>query len=185
MNNNILYEEKQKLSTWCYVLLWSPLTLMLYTLYQYFILDKSLDNTPTASIALSVVTVFYICFLYFCHQITLRALIKEDGLHIRYFPFCSHRSYPWIDMEEISVKQYSPLTDYWGWGYREAEDEVVYTMKGSQAIKITLMNGKKILIGSQLPEDMSSIIKKRLLNPDKETENASSKVFPKTTALQL
>jgi hypothetical protein len=56
------------------------------------------------------------------------------------------------------VEQFSPLKDFGGYGIRQNREMRAYYLSGSRAVKLETVNGKKYLIGSDHPENLSTVI---------------------------
>ena len=71
--------------------------------------------------------------------------------------------FSWEEIEKISVREYSPLLEYGGWGYAEerVEEHIMYNVKGNIGLQLVLKNGKKILIGTQKAEELKQILAER------------------------
>jgi hypothetical protein len=53
---------------------------------------------------------------------------------------------------------YSPLRDYGGWGIRRGAKGKAYNVSGNHGVRLELSDGKRILIGSQRPEELSEAV---------------------------
>ena len=66
----------------------------------------------------------------------------------------------------LEVVSYRPLTDYWGWGIRSGRDgERVLNARGNRGVRIDLADGTRLLIGSQLPEELAVALEHAMLRP--------------------
>jgi hypothetical protein len=54
--------------------------------------------------------------------------------------------FSWEEIEKISVREYSPLFEYGGWGIRRGKSGRAYNVKGNIGLQLVLKNGKKILL---------------------------------------
>jgi len=56
----------------------------------------------------------------------------------------------------VEVVQYRPIIDYRSWGSRHGRDnERVLSARGNRGVRLTLVDGSRILIGSQRPEELA------------------------------
>ena len=56
----------------------------------------------------------------------------------------------------VEITQYRPIVDYGGWGIRVGRDgERVLNARGDRGVRLHLIDGSKILIGSQRPEELA------------------------------
>jgi hypothetical protein len=56
------------------------------------------------------------------------------------------------------VITYSPLRDYGGWGIRYGSKGKAYNVSGNRGVRLELSNGKRLLFGSQRPEELSEAV---------------------------
>jgi TATA-box binding protein (TBP) (component of TFIID and TFIIIB) len=58
------------------------------------------------------------------------------------------------------VREYAPLSEYGGWGLRYSVNHgKAYNVSGNQGVQLFFTNGKKLLIGTQKPEEITAILK--------------------------
>jgi hypothetical protein len=66
------------------------------------------------------------------------------------------RSIPIESIARVEVVQYRPIADYGGWGIRYGRDgERVLNARGDRGVRFHLVDGSKILVGSQHPEQLA------------------------------
>ncbi len=76
------------------------------------------------------------------------------GVHFRMRPFhFKEQTIAWEDIDQIHVRKYSPILEYGGWGMRYGRNGKAFNVRGNYGIQIVKKNGKKVLIGTQRPED--------------------------------
>lgn len=166
----IIYTEKQSFFTW-----WLSLILVLVFAGGAYLGWSNMDPASQQSKAADfwngagwgLVITGLIFLLIF--GTTLRSRIDSTGLHVRFFPLMfKEKSWNWEDIAEISVRKYS-FWEYGGWGYRIGPSGIAYNTKGFYGIQIVLKNnGKRILIGTQKPEEIQSILAELHLIPISE-----------------
>lgn len=90
-----------------------------------------------AGIALLLYALFY-----------LDLSVDARGVRFALSPFY-RRTYAWADIEEATVLPYRPILDFGGWGWRYSFNKKAwaFTVSGSQALRLTLKDGKTIYIG--------------------------------------
>lgn len=71
--------------------------------------------------------------------------IDERGILLRFTPFIS-RSYAWPQILRVDVVRIDPLSDFGGWGlkYSRRLQAWGYVLRGEDALRITLTDGKQI-----------------------------------------
>ena len=86
--------------------------------------------------------------------------ISRDGISYRMWPFHSKsRILGWDEIETIELRKYRPIGEYGGWGVRIGSNGKAYNVKGNMGIQLTLTDGKRILIGTQKPEDVQEVLR--------------------------
>ncbi len=66
-------------------------------------------------------------------------------------------------IRRIEVVTYRPLLDYGGWGIRTGRDgERVLNARGNRGVRLELIDGSRLLIGSQRPEALANAIEDAL-----------------------
>ena len=70
------------------------------------------------------------------------------------------RHFSWAELEEIYVREYSPISEFGGWGWRFGMGGKAYNISGDQGIQLVFKNGKKLLIGTQKPVEAAEALKR-------------------------
>lgn len=144
------FHEIQKFNRWWhYAIAATPLAVIFITgLAFYFdqIHKPAAFAIPVAAVLFSLVT-----FLWFL-KLRLETRIDETGLYVHFhgIPWCK-RHIAWNDISSINIVNYSPLSDYGGWGvrYGMAGNGWCYNISGNTGIRLVYRNGKNFLVGTQ------------------------------------
>jgi hypothetical protein len=83
--------------------------------------------------------------------------VREDGLAVRFQPVWG-KVISYDEIESAVAREYSPLREYGGWGYRIGPNGRAYTVSGRHGVQLTLKNDRPLLIGSQEPETLAAAI---------------------------
>ncbi|MGO9258844.1 MAG: hypothetical protein ACLQU1_21365 [Bryobacteraceae bacterium] len=59
------------------------------------------------------------------------------------------------DIRKAVAVEYDPVTEYRGYGVRSGPRGQAYIASGSQAVQLELRDGRKLLIGSQRPQELA------------------------------
>ena len=66
-------------------------------------------------------------------------------------------------IRRVEVVTYRPLTDCGGWGIRNGRDgERVLNARGDRGVRLHLLDGSRLLIGSQTPEMLAASIERAM-----------------------
>lgn len=135
-------------------------------IFPFWEILSDLDNTNENSI--NYFSWFFLggmtLFLGFFYKIKLATVITEQDISIR-FNFFHRRPkiIAWVEIQKAEIITYNPIMDYGGWGIKYGGlNSIAYNVSGNQGLQLYLKNGKKILIGTQKPEEIQKIIKKEM-----------------------
>ena len=161
--NSLIFCEKQKFSRlvrWLFIL--GP---VVYVLILLSIVGKEWTQPLQTIVAVAGLTItISVTVLLWISK--LETEVRSDGLYVRFFP--SHINFKKIAFEDISeyyAREYSPILEYGGWGIRFNMFGAgkAYNARGNKGVQLVLKNGKKLLVGSQKPQELvvaiDSIIK--------------------------
>ncbi len=62
------------------------------------------------------------------------------------------------EITAVELHDFSPLKDFGGYGIRFNREMSAYYLRGRQGVKVTMLNGKKYLIGSDHPERLLTVV---------------------------
>jgi len=89
----------------------------------------------------------------------LKTRIDEEGVDYQMNLFhWNKRAIPWSEIDQIYVRQYSPMREYGGWGMRYGRNGRAITMHGKYGIQLVKKDGKRILIGTEQPESVTRVL---------------------------
>ena len=152
-----VFKEEQRFTQ-----LWLVVLIIFSTIVPVAIIlseAKSMESSELV-IALSVVILApAIIFLF-----KLKTRIDEKGIHYRFIPFhLKTQLIPWSDIDKIYVRNYDPISEYGGWGIKggslwNKKKGTAVNVKGDVGIQLELKNNKKLLIGTQLRNQVENTI---------------------------
>jgi hypothetical protein len=152
-----IYREVQQFrQVWIWVIVPVLAGLVWYAAVRQLLLHRPFGGRPMPDILL---VIFWFIFgiglpaLFFFGQLVTE--VRDDGIYICFFPF--HRSLRRIAFTEVKqykVQTYRPITEYGGWGIRYGCKGKAYNVSGDRGVQIELLNGKRLLIGSQRAEEL-------------------------------
>lgn len=125
-------------------------------------LGEKLIPTPALIVIIAVSAAVMILFV----KAKLLTEVRSDGLYIRFFPFhIGFKRFAFEDFAEYYAREYKPVAEYGGWGIRGSfKNGKAYNVSGKKGLQIVFKNGKKLLIGSQNPEELAAAIDSVLKN---------------------
>ena len=169
MKGKIIFKEVQSFRykwPWFLVLAVAIFNVVLFgwAMYKQFYLGEPWGNKPLSDIGLGVVStlILLLMFAVFClfHFQTLHLEIDEGFIRYKFPPFInSTKSLKSTDVSELYVRTYSPISEFGGWGYRGIlRKNQAYNVSGNKGLQIVFTNGKKLLIGTEKPDQLKQAI---------------------------
>ena len=159
-----VFEEKQWFNQWWFQLINISLFLfLLFCFYKWYIVGENVDKVNSDDLFGQLIVILcvlpIIVLLYF---LKLKTVIDERGINYQFFPI--HKTLKliaWSDLEECYIREYKPISEYGGWGYKFASGGAkALNVKGNKGIQLKLKNGKNLLIGTQKPDEAQLVINK-------------------------
>ncbi|MBI3520097.1 MAG: hypothetical protein HY062_12185 [Bacteroidetes bacterium] len=159
------FNEIQKFNKlWHYVIAGFPVLVIAFLLVMELlnkIPEKHNQNNIDPISGLVIGVALSIGFFIWFSLIKLKTSITHEGVFVNFsgIPFCK-KKFAWEHIQSISVINYSPLSDYGGWGVRYSltGNGWCYNVAGDYGIKLFTVNGKAFLIGTQQKEEAGKII---------------------------
>ena len=146
----LVYEEKQKFNAfWMSVLNGFIILATLYTVYQLW--GQEVDWIHFLAPCVAILSVILIS------SVTLVTKIDRESLSVGFQPF-GKRTIQRRDIAKAYVRQYHPIGEYGGWGYRSGTKGKAYNTMGDQGLQLELTDGSRVLIGTQRPRELEGII---------------------------
>ena len=108
-----------------------------------------------------IAVVLVVAFFYFTKMTTE---VVDGATRIRFFP--AARSIRLADVESYEVRTYSPIREYGGWGIKGwSRENMAYNVRGNRGVELTLRDGRRVLLGSQRPDELAGAIEALLPKP--------------------
>ena len=134
-------------------------------LYTQLVLHRPWGDRPVSdtgliiSAAVSFLITAGIALLFY--KLKLITIVDANGISIRFFPLTSKH----ISFENIAsceARTYRPIREFGGWGIRFSRKGMAYNVSGNQGVQLELKQGKPVLIGSQLPQQLADAINRHV-----------------------
>lgn len=162
MEETNLFSETQKFKQWwIWLILIGINGLFLYSIYQQVICGKPFGTNPASNaglfLSLGVSLTFSILFSF----IQLETRIKNDGIYVKFFPFqVSYKRYTWDQLTKCYIRQYNPIGEYGGWGFRMGlfGKGRAFNVSGDMGLQLEFTNNRKLLIGTAKPAELLDVL---------------------------
>lgn len=164
-----IFEEKQRfIQVWLWVIILGvSIMVIVKTPLQ---LIESAGNGPMSASSIVSLIFSFVCIIglnalfYFS---LLKTKISSSGVEITFHPFINTpKIFKWEHIEKAFVRKYQPIWEYGGWGIRHRWNSIAYNTSGNKGLQLILKSGKKVLIGTQKPEELESYLKKYIFTCD-------------------
>ncbi|MCK0130798.1 hypothetical protein MWU59_04695 [Flavobacteriaceae bacterium F08102] len=158
----VFIEEQRITSWWIHVILILSIGVPIFLIGQELYITEAKGGELIVGSAVLLLLMFGVYGLII--SMRLRTRIDEVGVHFQYSPFHRNdRILSWQDVKTISVRKYSALIEYGGWGIRSRglrskRRGIAYTIRGNMGIQLLLKSGEKILIGTQKPQEAEKVL---------------------------
>lgn len=92
----------------------------------------------------------------------LKTRIDEVGIHYMFYPIhFTYKTIKWNAISKCTIRNYNAISEYGGWGLKFSffkKKGKSFTTKGNIGLQLELKNGKKILMGTQLKNELQRTI---------------------------
>jgi hypothetical protein len=152
------FEEEQSFrQTWVWPLMMGVLVLLVVVLGLVLVQAPHQAGFPQGVIILGIVLLVEMAAAWLVYALKLTVRLDDAGLHIRFFPLVK-RDIPLEEIARWEARTYRPILEYGGWGVRYGWKGMAYNVSGNQGVQLEFTNGKRLLIGSQRPEELAAAI---------------------------
>ncbi len=162
------FSEKQKFSFLGIGLVLIILLLFIVTgAVRQIFMGIPFGNRPMSDTGIALLTGFLGLLLLTAYCASLKTVITEDGITVTFFPFMWRKKVIlWNNVETAYVREYSPIREYGGWGFRWVNNDTnkgrsskALNVKGNQGLQLIFKNGERLMIGTQKPLELEIFLK--------------------------
>jgi hypothetical protein len=164
MDKETVYTESQRFKQWrLWLILLGVNGLLFFGVFKQVIGGQQFGDKPMSNTGLLITTGLTLALIVLFINFRLETIIKKDGIYVRFFPFhLKFKHYTWESLTKSFVRQYSPLTEYGGWGLRLGlfGKGTAFNVSGNKGLQLEFINNKKLLIGTNKPEELNESLSK-------------------------
>ena len=145
---------------WIWALLIGLNGLFAWGVIQQLILGQPWGSQPAPDILLVFFGLIPLFFLVGLITMNMKTNISKNEIEVDYFPFLK-KKINWSEVKSAQVRKYSPLREYGGWGIRFGLGGrgTAYNVRGKYGLQLLFKDGKKLLIGTQSPDQLQLALK--------------------------
>ncbi|WP_206735984.1 phosphoethanolamine transferase domain-containing protein [Aequorivita sp. KMM 9714] len=154
----IVFKEEQKFTQWwLWLILIGIGVLPIIGIYKQLIIEEKFGDSPMSDLELIIFSIFIFGLIALFWFMRLKTNIDQNEIRMRFFPLVK-KQVKWKDVKSVEVVNYGFVG---GWGIRlGTKYGTVYNTKGNRGLAIELLNGKKLLIGTQKETELKEILEK-------------------------
>ena len=164
MDNEVLFKERQRFKQWwLWLILLGTNGLFLFGVFKQVIGGEQFGDNPMSNAGLLIATGLTFALTLLFINFRLDTTIKKDGIYVRFFPLhFKFKHYSWDSLTKSFVRQYSPLTEYGGWGLRLGlfGKGTAFNVSGDKGLQRQFTDNKKLLIGTNKPAELTETLNK-------------------------
>lgn len=150
--------------SWIWLIVAFVFGLWLWGFVQQVLIGQPWGNNPMSDLGVTFIGLVPISIGTLLWSVKLKFKIDDTGIHWSYFPFVPKTQLiRQEDIQKIEVRKFSPIGEYLGWGVRMSlkGNGWCYTTDGSFGLQINQKGGKKILLGTQKPDELRNYLANR------------------------
>lgn len=117
--------------------------------------------TPGAEFGFYVMLGAMILVAVLFRTLTLTTNVTAEGVVVKGMWFVN-RLIRFSDIASAAARQYKPIMEYGGWGFRIGPSGKAYNAQGDEGVQLVLKDGGRVLIGSQRAHELAGVIAARL-----------------------
>lgn len=160
------YRERTWAPLWVFAILWTAClagaAAAAYDLYQTAAQGSAgAQGSMSAARAGAVVGVVLLFPALITALFTrLDVEVRPNQLFIAFGPLhLIRKRIPLADIESVRGLTYRPIREFGGWGIRPRGSRTAWTIRGNQAVRVTLQTGKEVYVGSRFPQRLEERIR--------------------------
>ena len=154
-----LIEESQQNTHLIVIIIGSVTSILFGTLsFLQIVLKQSVGNHPAPNWLLLLFFLGSVALILIFSLQKLKLSITQEAIYLSFGIFTRPKIIYFYEIRKISFRKYDAIKEFMGWGVRFNSIERCYTVSGDNAIEITLLNNKKILVGTQKLSDFKMVL---------------------------
>jgi hypothetical protein len=152
-----IYREEQRFGWWVYALL----VVMIGMAWAIFegrgMVRPGIFGQRAQQLFLAVSAGMALPIVFTLGVLRMTTVVTPSDVRVWFGFFPTYkRSMSMASIARVEVVQYRPIADCGGWGIRVGRDgEKVLNARGNRGVRFHLIDGSRVLIGSQRPEELA------------------------------
>lgn len=156
------FSETQKFRQWWLWFLFAGIKGVM----GFFIVTQVLFGKPfgsnvadNAALLTGFLVMLILSLLFFIMK--LETHISDRGIDVRFFPIqLKFRHYSWEALDQVYIREYSPISEYGGWGMRYSLSGKgrALNISGKTGLQLVFKDGRKLLIGTKKAFEIEQLL---------------------------
>jgi hypothetical protein len=156
----ILFSEVQALRQWhVRVVLAFPPAAVLFITCRQIIWHKPWGSPPPSNGGLIFLSVLLVAVYFRLITVKLVTELRRGEIAVGLRGLWKRQHIPLDQVQSAGAVTYDPVAEFGGYGIRSSQRGKAYIARGTGAVELLLRSGNKILIGSQVPEELARKIR--------------------------
>lgn len=162
-DRRVHFRERTWAPLWVFALIWGAFAAAIFSTRSAVFRAGSpgdwqflLESTPVVAI-LGLVFLLLVAMNAVFTRLDVEVL--DDRIRVAFGPVhLVRKQIHFSDIESVRGLTYRPLIEFGGWGIRWRPGRTAWTIRGNQAVAVTLRNGKQIYVGSEHPQRLAGAV---------------------------
>lgn len=158
-NKGLVFKEVQHFRQWW---VWAILVVTLAAMCAVGVSDYLKGAVGQGELmAMGIGAGLLLILMFYFWILRLHTAVNETGIRVKFAPFpMAEKQFEWSAMSKCYIRQYSPIGEYGGWGLKGTSKNRAYNISGNEGLQIVFNDGRKVLIGTQKLEELTSVLYK-------------------------
>ena len=152
----ILFTEVQALRQWhVRVVLAFPPAAVLFITCRQIVWHKPWGSPPPSNGSLIFLCVLLVAVYFRLVTVKLVTELRRGEVAVGLRGLWKRRRIPLDQVQKAEAVTYDPVAEFGGYGIRSSQRGKAYIARGSAGVELLLKNGNRVLIGSQVAEELA------------------------------
>ncbi len=152
-----IYHERTWAPLWVFAILWTA-CLAAAAAAAYDLYRTVGPGGAGAGLTMGIVLLFPALITALFTRLDVE--VRADHLFIAFGPVhLIRKRIAFADIKSVRGLTYRPIREFGGWGIRPRGSRTAWTIRGDQAVKVTLQTGKEVYVGSRFPQRLEERIR--------------------------
>jgi hypothetical protein len=160
-DEQVFFREEQSFrQPWVWACVLLPMVFIGGGLLWQILTGRPWGNHPLPTSALVAIEAVLAVIAVWVYQMRLVTEVRARGLVVHFQWLWRRRLIPFTEIASYRAVKYNPIADYGGWGIRYSMTDAgkAYNVSGDRGVQLEFMNGGRLLVGSQQPEELTSAL---------------------------